>query len=494
VAGVAVRIFASIADALEHTTPSARYPLTWNPVDHLLSRLAFGPSAASREQVNRGSIPEWYADQLRLGSTNKGYGAQPLVAAQGPLLALSPFAVRQGLKASGNEFGGTAMDQLTRVTLGLQTWSPAQLYETLVDFFANHLNVANHNGDVWNTRHAYDRDVIRAHAMGSFTEMLLASARHPAMLAYLNLATSTKRSVNENYGRELLELHTVGLEYSEADVREASYLLTGRKIDQYSEYTYAPADHWTGPVRVLGFSHPNSAASDGEIGADALIRYLAAHPATARRLAGKLCTRFVSDDPSPSLVDAVANAYRDSGTQILPMMSVIVRSDEFWASRGTKIRRPAENVVATLRILDVRPENLAKSLDALHSMTRSVGHVPLDWSPPTGYPDVAAAWRSSGTLASLWRLHLGVAAGWWKDAFAPAARTELFGGTPATSGEAVDLLGRRLTGGELADAHRAALQEFLGEQASTPMGNSALRWMLAPLVALILDGPQHAFR
>ena len=130
--------------------------------------------------------------------------------------------MQQWLIAHDNEYGWDAMDQLTEVTLGLQAWSPGQLYETLVDFFANHLNVPNHNGDLWNTRHAFDRDVIRRYALGKFSDMLLASAKHPAMLIYLSLAESTKAAVNENYGRELLELHTVGLHYSESDVQNAA--------------------------------------------------------------------------------------------------------------------------------------------------------------------------------------------------------------------------------------------------------------------------------
>src|SRR5919112_1268803 len=131
------------------------------------------------------------------------------------------------LAANGNEYGWEAMDQLTRVTLGLQAWSRGQVYETAVDFFANHLNVANHSDGVWTTRHTMDRDVIRRHALGSYVNLLLASARNPAMLRYLSLASSTKSAINENHGRELLELHTVGIgNYTEADVQNSARILT----------------------------------------------------------------------------------------------------------------------------------------------------------------------------------------------------------------------------------------------------------------------------
>jgi hypothetical protein len=491
---VATTIYPTISEALAKAAHTVRAPMTWDPVDHLLSRFAFGPTAAARAAVSGSSVTAWYNDQVSLGGRYPGYTGNALVAAEGPMLSMSPALVRQTLKAAGNEFGWTAMDQLSRVTLGLQVWSQAQLYETLVDFFSNHLNVTNHSGDLWNTRHVYDRDVIRAHAMGSFTNMLLASAKSPAMLLYLNLAQSSKYAVNENYGRELLELHTVGMVYSEADVKNASYLLTGRTVDINTfEYTYSAANHKTGAVKVLGFSHANSLTTDGKAGADAMITYLAKHPSTAKRLAEKLCLRFVSDAPSATLVDAVAKAYLDSKTQIMPMVSTILRSDEFWSSRGAKVRRPAEHLIATLRVLGTQPATMAGALEALHWMTAMVGHVPLDWVDPDGYPDVAPAWRGSGTLLRQWQLNLGMAGDWWSQ-FAKSDKTALYGGAPANSGDAIARLGVRLTGTPLPSAHLDALQTFLGEPATTPMAYSSLRWLISPLIALILDGPRHAFR
>ena len=486
-------VYPTIREALAHASHTSRAPLAWDPVGHILSRLAFGPTRNSRADVNKIGISAWYLKQLTAGTTYQGYGGNATVAAQGPLLSKTPWEVRQYLKAKNNEFGWDAMDQLTRVTLGLQTWSSAQLYETLVDAFSNHLNVTNHNDTLWNTRHAYDRDVIRKHAMGSFTDMLLASARNPAMLNYLNLADSTKTAVNENYGRELLELHTVGLIYSEADVKDASKLLTGRTVDDYSRYTYRSADHYTGVIRVLGFAHANASVADGEPAGDALITYLAKHPATAQRLARMMCVRYVSDTPSSALVTAVANAYLASGTKIVPMLSTILHSTEFWQSRGAKVRRPTENLTATVRILAPRVSDMAKALDSLSWMSSNVGHAPLEWPSPDGYPDVATSWRSSGTLLSLWKLHIGFAGDWW-DGFAPSDKRALYGATPATSGQAITLLTRRLTGMTFAPAHQAALQTFVGESASTPMAISQLRWVLIPLIGIILDGPHHALR
>lgn len=488
-------IYSTIADAIAKTAKTAKAPLTWNPTDHVLSRLAFGPTPAARTAIAKSGVPAWVTAQISAGRTYAGYKGDPDVAAQATLLGKTPAEAFAWLTANGNPFGGELMAQLVQTTLGLQTWSQAQLYEVLVDFFANHLNVPATAGEVWITRHAYDRDVIRKHAMGSFTDMLLACARHPAMLVYLNLAQSTKSAVNENYARELLELHTVGLVYSEADVKNAAKLLTGRTLDWTTyNYLYKPSIHGTGAVKILGFSHANSSTADGQTGGDALLRYLASHPSTATRLARKLCIRLVSDAPPETLVAAVAKAYTNSGTQILPMVDTILRSDDFWASRGQKVRRPAENIIATMRILDVKPASMPTALLYLSWATQSVGNVPLGWGPPNGYPDVATAWRSASTLLALWQYHLGLAGDWWPDGFKAYDKTTLYGGTPVNSGDAIARLGVRLTGAALPATHASALQTFLGEPATTPMATSTLRWLLAPLIALILDGPSHALR
>jgi len=489
---MATTIWPSIAAAVANAPHTARSPMPWDPPSLLLNRFTFGDSPASRAELATYGYDGWWAHQLSLPG---GYAAHPQIAAHGTLLGDTPEDVRAWLKANGNEYGWELMDQLTEVTLGLQTWSPAQLYETVVDFFANHLNVANHSDGVWTTRHTMDRDVIRAHAFGSYTDMLLASARNPAMLQYLSLAQSTKSAVNENYGRELLELHTVGAgNYTEDDVKNSAKILTGRTLDSDFYYLYNPNRHWVGPISVMGFRHANDTAAGGEAAGDDYLRYLAAHPRTALRLAQKLCVRFVSDTPSSGLVAAVAKAYSDSGTQILPMLSVIVRSSEFWTSRGGKVRRPLENLLATVRIFGYGPGALDQTLSGLHWMSYSIGQVPLDWAPPNGYPDLATAWRSSAALLNLWEYHRGFAQSWW-DGFDKLDLTTLYPSpAPATSGAAIAALCVRLTGTLLPTASLQALQTFLGEPASTPLADSRLRWYLAHLVPLILDSPQFALR
>jgi hypothetical protein len=486
-------VWPSIDAAIKHSTRRAAAPLHWDPHAHLLSRFAFGPTDRARAYLAKHGPSAWYASQLAIARKHLGYSAHPHVAACGPLLHKSPYDVQQWLTAHNRAYGWDAMDQLTEVTLGLQAWSSAQLYETLVDLFSNHLNVPNHNGDLWNTRHTFDRDVIRRHALGKFSDMLLAAAKHPAMLIYLSLAESTKAAVNENYGREVLEMHTVGLHYSEHDVQNCARMLTGRTVDENQHYLFDSYIHPTGRVKVLGFTHPNASADHGESAGDALLRYLARHHYTATNIARKMCVRFVSDTPSAALVKAVATAYLEHDTAILPMVQTILHSTEFWQSRGAKVRRPAENVVATIRALNPPVSNWSKILPTLHWITASMGNVPLDWPAPNGYPDVAASWRSAGSLLTTWNLHLGFAGGWWDGLKAPSL-DRLYGTKPKTSGDAIDQLTQRLTGMTFNHAHRAALQQFLAEPADTAFANSRLQWFGYPLVALILDGPHHALR
>jgi uncharacterized protein (DUF1800 family) len=324
--------------------------------------------------------------------------------------------------------------------------------------------------------------------------MLLAAAKHPAMLIYLSLAASTKTAVNENYGRELLELHTVGLNYSESDVKNCARLLTGRTLDPAKSnqaYLYNPAIHYVGPVTVLGFSHPNSTAAGGELAGDALVRYLATHPYTAQHLAQRMCVRFVSDNPSAELVAAVAKAYLDNNTQILPMVSTILRSDEFWQSRGQKQRRPAENFVATVRMTGVTVYNMAQALKAMHWTTVGLGDGPLDWPAPDGYPDVAAAWRSASTLLGLWTAHYNVLVGGYPG-FNAARIATFYDGTPSNSWNALIRMTWHLTGSAWSSTQLAVLENFLGEPPTTLMSKSTLGWLDTAVATLILDAPHFA--
>lgn len=326
--------------------------------------------------------------------------------------------------------------------------------------------------------------------------MLLASARHPAMLRYLDNARSHKRSVNENYGRELLELHTVGLEagYTEKDVRHSAYIMTGRTVDSEGRFVYEPNRHWTGKVKVLGFSHPNDKAKDGLAVGDAYLRYLAMHPATARRIALKLARRLVCDEPPNSLVDRLAQSYLDNGSAIVPVLRTLFSSVEFWMSVGLKTRRPLENIVATARVMGVAPgKNTAEGVEGLYWMASQLGHAPLAWGPPDGYPDTAEAWGSAHATLGTWNAHRAFVQGWHKGITYPKPET-FVGLKPKTVGDYIDTLAQRLLHQPMQKAHRRALLEFLGANDKTKVKDIRLGGQVDHLVPLVLDSVYHALR
>ena len=183
--------------------------------------------------------------------------------------------------------------------------------------------------------------------------MLSAAPRDPAMMRYLDNAVSDRASVNENYGRELLELHTVGIDggYNEKDVRNCAYMMTGRTVDQRGQVQLRPGRHWIGAVKVLGFNTTRTPAGRASPSATQYLRYLATHPSTAQYIARKLAVRFVCDNP-PQRAGATGSPGRTSTTarRSSPVLQVLFRSLEFWIATGLKTRRPLENFVATARV------------------------------------------------------------------------------------------------------------------------------------------------
>jgi uncharacterized protein (DUF1800 family) len=470
-----------------------------DPLLHLLRRATYGPTPAAIAEIRRLGASAWLDRQL-----NPGAIADPVAAdlvARLPLSGLTIDGVRAKVGGKAlRQYSWDPMFQLGYAAIGRAVWSERQLYEVIVDFWSNHLNVANPSGDVWDSRPDYDRAVIRRYALGRFADLLKASARHPAMLAFLDNRTSTRAAPNENYGRELLELHTVGLGYSESDVKNAARMLTGLTINwDTGRYRYDAGAHATGAVAVLGFRHANRTATGGEAAAMALLDHLALHPATARRIATKLCVRFVSDTPPAALVTRLAKVYLDNRTAIAPVLRALFGSAEFAASVGAKTRTPLEDLVATVRILGYGPEpSGVQALQSLYWMVQVAGQAPLAWAPPNGYPDVAEAWASPSGQVIRWNWHLNIAAGWWPEELVRPASlvADLAGPLPTTYGALIDVLAERLLGRRLSAEHTEAVAAFYGRTAGSRLrsGDKAVGWAFPYLVALLLNSPSFALR
>jgi uncharacterized protein (DUF1800 family) len=299
--------------------------------------------------------------------------------------------------------------------------SRRQVLEVMTELWEHHFNVPA-NGDAQFTWRVAFGDTIRTRALGRFEDLLQAVVTHPAMLISLDNVSSTRRFPNENLGRELLELHTVGRgAYKESDVKDSARILTGWTVDMWRTFDarYDTARHSRGPVKVLGFSHPNGSA-DGRQVTRAYLRYLAHHPATARRVARRLAVKFIRDDPSPALVNHLARVYLANDTEIRPVLRALVRSRAFARSVGTKVRDPGEDLVATYRALGVRVRRPAGgSLGERYAANQmlwqvsDIGIRPFDWPRPDGQPIDNASWASPSRLIASMEMHQNMAGGWW---------------------------------------------------------------------------------
>jgi uncharacterized protein (DUF1800 family) len=494
-AATGVTLDAVTAAAASAATPALRADelVAADPLAHLLRRATFGPTPASLAELKSLGVEAWLDRQLAPASI--GDAACDALIARMPLVGMDVTKTRAALpRHSYNAF-----KELGRATVARAVWSNRQLFENAVGFWANHLHIAAPSSGVWDSRADYDRTVTRRHALGRFADMLKASARHPAMLTYLDNRSSSKAHPNENYARELMELHTVGMVYSEADVQAAARLLTGLTVNSAGLYTYDAAKHATGAVSILGFSHANATAAGGEAAALAFLDHLAMHPATAERIATKLCVRFVADVAPASLVAKLAKIYIDNGTAIAPVLRALFTSEEFAASVGAKLRTPFEDLAATIRTLGLGPEAAGtKALDALYNMLVSAGNAPLRWAPPNGFPDVAAAWASPSAFLMRCNAHLNLAAGWFPSQLTRPANmlTALVPVRPATYGALVDALAKRLLGRAMRPEHVAAVTAVAGKTPASVLTatDTAVTGSLPYLIALILDSPYFQLR
>ncbi len=462
---------------------------------HRLNRFTYGWTPALGRQVERkGGFEQWFADQLRT-RPDPWYAKTSGWATS---LTASPSTIWSRDK-SGAESLWRANANYAAWTLVRQIGSKRQVHEVMAEFFEHHLHVPLHS-DAGPYRIDYGK-VIRARALTSYAEILRAAVLHPAMGIYLDNANSSKKAPNENLGRELLELHTVGVgNYTEKDVKNSARLLTGYRVDAWRTWawSYDPAHHWTGPVQVVGFKHANSAA-DGRPALYAYLDHLAMHPATARRLARKLAVRFVSDTPSAGLVNHLAEVYLRHRTAIAPVLRALVAHREFLAARGSKVRTPTEDVVATYRALGARPTRGGGSQRDLAVLwqTQRVGLTPYDWPRPDGRPDSGADWASTGRFLGSLDVHWSMSGGWWPKAATkyvpdsarlpqPRLRFDRFVDHLCRT-----MLGRRSTPLILEVACRATGCRP-GEKITAR--HRLVRWDMHKLLTVLLDNPIHMSR
>ena len=467
---------------------------------HLLQRFSSGctPDLVA-EAAAAGGPDAWFEAQLDPASIPDPFGDQLL--SWYPHLSMSP-AELQAAANNGTLDNSAVSQDLVRWSLMRRAYSQRQLLEVVTAFWLDHLHVTVHTFGTWAVRKEHDA-AVRSHALGRFEDMLLAVDLGRAMGCYLDNSKSTARRLNENLGRELLELHTVGRGggYTEVHVRDAARILTGYRVDRAGTWNawYAPADHYVGPVQVLGFTHANS-APDGRPVAEALLRYLARHPATAQRLALKLCRRFICDSPGAGVVDAVAQAYLDSGTDIPSMLRTLIRHPDFEAAVDAKTRTPVEDLVATWRVLGIRPSPPTSESDfakACSTQAGGVGQRPFDWPRPDGPPDTGDAWSSVSRLLACWDLHYAAAIS-KKPATGATFRTpqSWLPPLPATVAETIDHVCRQLVCRPAGTKMTTPVSQriALSPDAVLRTFDDLKSYRLSRLLAAVLDTPAHMSR
>lgn len=290
---------------------------------------------------------------------------------------------------------GTIYRELTEATIVRSIHSPRQLYERMVEFWTNHFNIDWNDGAVRYMLPDFDAKVIRQHAMGYFPDMLKASAKHGAMLAYLDNNTNVVGRPQENYARELLELHTVGVDngYTQTDVQELARALTGWTIEnvrsgRLGDFRFNPRGHDTGPKTVMGFVVP--ANQPGTDDGDQIIDFLAKHPNTATFIATKLAKWFLGENPVPAAINAIAATYTATGGHIPSMLNVVL-SQPAIATATPKMRQPRGQLTSMFRSTLGQLAIGTNRTSIVNELTL-LGQLPHRWPTPDGFPDDIASW------------------------------------------------------------------------------------------------------
>lgn len=475
------------------TTTTTTTPVTSAPL-HVARRLSFGATPELVAEITALGTTAWIDRQLAWESIDD--------SATDAIVASFPRALQTAAQITAGGSVSSTRREMAAATMARAVWGRRHLHEMLVDFWSNHFNIdINHDAS---TRHVptHDRDVIRKFATGRFADLLVAVATSPAMLLYLDQALSRAdggRLPNENYARELLELHTVGVDggYDETDVKEVAWLLTGWGVVSRNEggFRFRPQWHSMGPLAtggdVLGW-RPDGLT--GVAAGEALLVHLARHPRTAERLAHKLAVRFIGEHIAPTdtvVLDAAA-AYRNADTAIAPMVRALLVSAEFRDSAGRRLRRPMEWFASLVRAVRLQwdPARALNFQNAVMSQLALLGQVPLAWPSPDGYPDADDRWCTAGAMVARWNLATAASNGF--GATAPQFdATRIFGATaPATVGDALDRAALVLVGEPLDASTRAAILGASGLVATAPWRSGSAR----AVITYILQAPRNQVR
>jgi len=374
-------------------------PITaWTPLNQLdfmmLNRITFGARVEERRRFLEIGLQNYIEEQLDFESIDD-FACD---------LQLSTFNT---LDKDANELEGisnqlfdgydreTVPNELRQATLIRQLYSNRQLYEVMVDFWSDHFNIFIEKGECFYLKTVDDREVIRKHALGAFHDLVFASAHSPAMLTYLDNQVNEKSHPNENYARELMELHTLGVDggYSQQDVMELARCLTGWSVKKHfwlGEFVFREEQHDTGVKNVMGLT----IQPEGQKEAERVIEMLTSHPSTAKFIATKLCRRFIADNPPGEIIEKVARTFLQTDGDIKSVLRVVLLDG--LAYMQPKYKRPLNFVLSASRMLNVETDAVAINR---HLLRMGQGH--FNHPTPDGYSDFSETWQ--GNLMPRWQ-------------------------------------------------------------------------------------------
>ncbi len=391
---------------------------------HVLNRVAYGPAAGDVARVAQMGVKRYIDGQLEPAAlAYPSFLSERLAALDIPNIsagaAMAQFAELRrdarneepGAKERRAEGYKKMVLETDEARLLRAVFSPRQLEEVMVDFWYNHFNVFAGKGTGRAMVASYERDAIRPYVFGHFRALLGATAKHPAMLFYLDNQLSKAGALNENFARELMELHTLGVDggYTQKDVTELARMLTGwtyqpRALIRKEEgFRFEARNHDQDAKTWLGSPVAKQGQAEGEYALDVLAR----HPSTAHHVSYQLAQYFVQDEPPPALVDRMARTWRETDGDIRAVLRTLLTSDEFMApaSIGAKFKTPYQYVVSVARASGAPIDKVGPLLQSLNQL----GMPLYGCITPDGYKNTEAAWLNPGALTR--RIAFATAAG-----------------------------------------------------------------------------------
>jgi uncharacterized protein (DUF1800 family) len=411
----------------------------------LVRRATYGPTVAEVAKATQLGFQGYLNYQLNYARINDDV-VEAAVATKWPMLSQSSDTLFSA-------DAGQLRSQLQESTIYRATFSQRQIYQRMVEFWSDHFN--QDWDKVGYLLAADQRDVIRKYALGKFPDLLKASAHSPSMMLYLDQTASRNTAPNQNYAREIMELHTLGVDggYTQDDVAELSRVLTGWTIQGRGNFVFNPAIHDWGSKTVLGVTIPAGSPSLGQAGineGEQMLDLLANHPSTARFIATKMLRWLLDPNPSETQISAIAAVYKATGGDIKAMIRAIL-NDAWLPVSSMKLRRPFHFLVSSLRSTNPTLTSVA----TLNSQLNNLGQFLFSWDTPDGYPDKIEYW--AGNIVPRWGYASFISA--QNSATSVAVDTTLYRAGSADA--AIDLIDQNFFGGEMPLVTRNALLTYI---------------------------------